>query len=425
LRSIIGAPKPDDVVEAGNGSSRPYDVVLMGVTGYTGRLVAECLLRRAPGGLSLGVAGRSRDKLDAALEELARAHPNAKELGVLVADSHDRAQLDALAKSTKVVCTTVGPYARHGAELVAACARHGTSYCDLTGEPHFIRHMIDAHHAQAEKTGARIVHASGFDSIPSDLGTWLLQRAATERFGRPAGRVRLVVERSKGGLSGGTLASMSNLIQEARSDRAVRKILTDPYSLTGGWRGPDGPDAQGVKFDSVLDGWTAPFIMASINTRVVRRTHALLGLPWGDDFSYSEVMRFPKGRKGALLATAVATGTAALALGFALPTRKLLERVLPQPGQGPSESSRQAGYFRIRLWGEGKDASGKPFRMSVRVADDRDPGYASTAEMLSQAALCLAEDELDSPGGVLTPASAMGDALLKRLRAVGLTFEVE
>jgi short subunit dehydrogenase-like uncharacterized protein len=408
-------------------NARPFDVVLWGATGYTGQLVAEYLTRSGPNELRLALAGRSEDKLRRVREELAGLEPRFADLPVVCADSHDRASLDALAAKTRVVCSTVGPYARYGSELVAACVEAGTDYCDLTGEPHWIRRMIDAHHRRATETGARIVCCCGFDSIPSDLGCFLLQQSAKERFDKPCRRVVLYVDRTRGGFSGGTVDSMKNLMEEAERDPWVRKVFADPYALNpeGERQGPDGRDDMGVH--RLPDGrWTAPFVMAAVNTRVVRRSNALMGYPYGKDFSYDERMRFPAGPKGLAIATGITGALGAFAAAMALkPTRNLLARtILPKPGQGPTREQREEGMYRIRMEGEGTDARGSSFVMTVRIEGDRDPGYAETAKMLGESALCLALDDLPTKGGLLTPASAMGMTLLERLRKADMTFAV-
>lgn len=403
-------------------SVRDLDIVLWGATGYTGRLVADYLAESPSArGVRWGIAGRDRAKLERIRSELGRP-----DLRVIVGDAGDRASLDELARQTKVVISTVGPYARYGAELVAACVAAGTHYCDLTGETPFVRRMIDAHHDAARERGTRIVHCCGFDSIPSDLGVWMMHTAAQARGGR-LHRVDAFFGESKGSFSGGTFASMLGIVDEARRDPEVRRVIGDPYGLDPRPRvgGPDGSDPRGVRYEPRLRRWTAPFVMAAINTRVVRRSNAVAGYPYGQDFRYTEVMSLPGGVKGAVAATAVAGAiggfVAATQIG---PLRKVLERRLPRPGEGPSPEQRAAGYFLVRLLAEG-EVDGAPLRLRGRVGDRRDPGYGSTSVMLSESALCLAKDPLTTPGGVLTPASAMGSALLERLRAAGMTFEVE
>ncbi len=400
-------------------AARTHDLVLFGATGYTGRLVAE-RIAHAGEPLRWALAGRDRTKLERVRAELAQQVPECADLPILVGDAHDPAAMDAIAVATKVVCTTVGPYALHGSELVAACARAGTDYCDLTGEVPWIRAMIDAHHARAEETGARIVHCCGFDSIPSDLGVLLLQEEMKRRHGRPAERVTSFFGESKGHFSGGTVASLLGVVDEAARNPDVRRTLGNPYSLDPDPKhdGPDGADVKGIGFDRAMRVFTAPFVMAAINTRVVRRSHALLGYPW-NGFAYKEVMSFPGTPRGLAMATGITAGIAGFLVATRVPPlRALLERRLPAPGEGPSAEERARGFFVVRVAGESNGD-----RLVVKVSDRADPGYGSTSKMLSQAALCLALDDLPTPGGVLTPATAMGFRLIERLRDAGLTLE--
>lgn len=396
-------------------TSRDLDLVLFGASGFTGRLVAEHLAgsRDRP---RWAIAGRNRGKLEA----LGLGVP------VLVADAHDRPALDALARRAKVVCTTVGPYARYGSELVAACAEAGTHYCDLTGEVPWMRRMIDRHHERARATGARIVHTCGYDSIPSDLGTWALQQEFVARFGRPAERVTALFGEMSGGLSGGTAASAAQTAAEADEDREVRRVLGNPYALDPDPHAarPPAPDETSIGWNRELRMFTVPFGMAQINTRVVRRAHALAGLPWGADFVYREVMSTPGSVRGAVMAAAITGAMGGIA--FALKRRRLRELLLrraPQPGEGPSRERRERGHWKVRFVGEG-GANGTASVLHYVASDRADPGYGSTAKMLGESALCLALDPLVSGGGVTTPSVAMGAALLARLRRAGLTFAV-
>ncbi len=405
-------------------SRRQFQVVLFGATGFTGKLVAEYLVGAAPEGLRWALAGRNLAKLEAVRAGLGPAYA---ELPLVVADSHDRAALDELASSTDVVCTTVGPYWSYGKELVAACAEAGTHYCDLTGETPFIRHSIDAHHERAGETGARIVHCCGYDSIPSDLGTLMLEDAMVEA-GAPAERVVTYVGPSKGGISGGTIASMLTILELAGEDRDLRRVLAKPYTLdpADGRGGVDGRDQVSPAYDAAIGQWTATFVMAAINTRVVRRTHALLGYPWGLGFSYQETMAVGDGLKGRVRAYGISAGLGAFVAAVSVPPLRALltDKVLPSPGEGPDEQTREAGYFRHLVLGWGADAS---HRMVGHVIGVKDPGYGETAKMLGESALCLALDGATLPdrAGVLTPATGMGQALIKRLRDAGMTFSVE
>lgn len=402
--------------------SREFDIVLWGATGYTGQLVADYLARNyldGDTGLRLALAGRNEEKVRRVAADIGRP-----ELPILLGDSFDSASLDAMTSRAAVVISTVGPYAKYGAELVAACVRNGTDYCDLTGETQFVRAMIDAHEQEAERTGARIVHCCGYDSIPSDLGTLMVQKAFKERHGKYASEVKMAAVDMRGAFSGGTIASMMNIVDELKENPSIRKVLGDPYALNPkGVRGPDKGDQTGARYDEDLGMWTAPFIMAAINTRIVRRSHALMGLPWGDGFRYSEVMGTGAGPKGLSRALSVAGGLVLFMASIALPfTRPFVEKKLPAPGEGPSEEARKRGRFKTLLV-----AIGNGNTLRGVVSDNRDPGYGSTAVMLSESALCLALEgaELDSPGGILTPASAMGPRLIDRLRKAGLTLAIE
>jgi short subunit dehydrogenase-like uncharacterized protein len=406
------------------GTDREFEIVLWGATGYTGRLVAERLATEpATRSLRWALAGRDRAKLEGVRAALAAAAPHVASLPILLGDAAEPRSLAAIAARTRVVCTTVGPYAKYGSELVAACVRAGTHTCDLTGELPWIRRMIDAHHEAARATGARIVHCCGFDSVPSDLGVWMLHDAM-RASGQQLARVDAFFGESSGGVSGGTVASLLGVVEEASRDPQVQRLLADPYALAPAPHegGPDGPDARGVAFEPRLGRWTAPFAMAAINTRVVRRSNAVAGFPYGKGFRYAERMSLPEGPRGLAAALAVAGGMLGFLAAMRLsPVRKLAGRWLPKPGQGPTPAQRARGHFVVRLFARGDGG----LSLRGQIEDHRDPGYGSTAVMLAESALCLARDPLESPGGVLTPASAMGGALLVRLRAAGMTWSVE
>ena len=388
---------------------REHDLVIFGATGFTGRLVAEYIKTRGEP-VRWAIAGRNKEKLDA----LGLGVP------VLVADAHDRAALDAIAKTARVICTTVGPFSKYGSDLVAACAAHGTHYCDLTAEVHWMREMIDKHHDEAHATGARIVHACGFDSIPSDLGCFLAQEEMIRRTGAPAKTITALYGEQSGGMSGGTAAS-ALVIAEAAEDREMRRRIGNPHALD-----PDPSAAQSAVRDEAKISWeprlkmfTIPFFMAFANTRIVRRGHALAGFPWGEAFRYREVMSTPGNAKGLAMAVGITGGLAGFAAIMKRPAlRARLAKRMPQPGDGPSLEKRTNGHWKVRFLAD--DAL-------VYIAADAhgDPGYASTAKMLGESALCLARDALTSPGGILTPAFAMGNALAERLRSAGLTFAAQ
>lgn len=407
-----------------DASNRSYDIVVYGASGFTGRLVVEYLAENYPVGepVRWAVAGRDRRKLDGVI---AKTRETGRQPDVLVADSGDPESLAKLARSSRVVLTTVGPYAKYGSDLVAACIKNGTHYCDLAGEAQWIRRMIDAHQPAAEKSGARIVNSCAFDSIPSDLGVFFLQREARARFGKPCTEVMLLVKAMKGGASGGTFASMLNVFEEARKDRSIRRLLGDPYGLNpdGERHGPDGRDQHGIRYSDDAGVWTAPFVMASFNTRIVRRTNALLDFDYGRGFRYSEAVNTGAGVGGwlkAAIATAALSGFM-LACASDFMRRNVVGKLVPAPGEGPSREQRENGFFDMRVFG--KTGDGELLR--VRVTGDRDPGYGSTSKMLSESALCLALDELGVGGGFWTPASAMGSPLIDRLTAnAGLSFEL-
>ena len=405
-------------------TTRQLDIVVFGASGFTGRLVVEYLLERygADGEVRWGVAGRNEAKLRGVLSDLGAT---SESIPVMVADSSDADALDAIASQTRVVLTTVGPYAKYGSELVAACVRNGTAYCDLAGEVQWMRKMIDQHQDEAQQSGARIVHACGFDSIPSDLGVWFLQRVANERFDAPCNRVSLLVRAMRGGMSGGTVASLLNVIEEGKQDRTIARQLVDPYTLNpeGERQGPDGRDQMSAAYNDQLGVWTSPFVMAIINQRVVRRTNALLDYVYGRDFRYNESVINGPGISGRLQALSTASGMGAFMLASSSDflRENLVKRLLPEQGAGPGRQARENGFFNLIL--AGTTAAGESIR--VRVTGDRDPGYGSTSKMIAESALCLARDELDVGGGFWTPASAMKDQLLGRLEAnAGLKFEV-
>ena len=408
-----------------HSGARPFDIIVWGASGFTGRLVTEYLAINYPPGESLrwAIGGRNREKLEGLVGELGLTD-NAPD--IVVANSHDPQAMLEMAGRTRVVLTTVGPYARYGSELVSACVSSGTHYCDLCGEVQWIRKMIDRHHEEAKKNGARIVMCCGFDSIPSDMGVWCLQKKARQLHDQQCNEMTLLVRAMKGGASGGTYASMLNAIEQARLDRTVAKILGDPYGLNpaGERDGPDGRDQRGAQFHTDAAVWTAPFVMATINTRVVRRSNALSGYAYGRDFRYTETTMTGTGLGGRIKASLMAVSLKLFVIAAAIPfTRKhLVQRLLPKPGEGPSATERENGFFKLVLVGKLPDGT----LMRLRITGDRDPGYGSTSKMLAESALCLAMDDLDVGGGCLTPSQAMGDALLDRLQQnAGLTFELE
>lgn len=402
---------------------REFDLVLFGATGFVGRLAAVYLAQHAER-FSWAIAGRDPVRLDALHRQLADA-PNRP--GVVVADSGDVAAVDAMAARTRVLITTAGPFARYGDPVVDACVRQRTHYADITGETVWVRGLIDRHHARAAADGTRIVPFCGFDSIPSDLGAFLVARHVQHVCGVPCEAVTAYF-RMFGGFNGGTLAS--NFERHARGD-AVRgrdPFLLDPDPRRDFDEIEANRDPVGPRFDPQVDAWVAPFIMGMINTRVVRRSAALYaawGEPYGPHFRYQEYTRFSGPLTGAK-ATAL-SGAAALfdaGVSFA-PTRALLARLLPQPGTGPAERLMERGWFKTELVGRGAD--GRTAR--AQIAFSGDPGNRATLRLLCESGLLLARDAAALPGGagrggVLTPATAFGDALVPRLRAAGFRIEV-
>ncbi len=403
-------------------AKREYDLIVWGATGFTGKWVAKHLYDlHNDSGLKWAIAGRSEQKL----AEVQQFMGDAKaQTPTLLADSNDLDSLRAMVKQTVSIISTVGPYAYYGSGLVQVCAEEGTHYVDLTGEVPWMRDMIDAHSYAAERSGARIVHSCGFDSIPSDMGTYYMQKEAQARFGQPLQKVKYALIKSKGGLSGGTAHSMLNIIKLAATDKKVRKVLTNPYALNPdpAKRGVDGPDQSGVEFNKDIDRWTAPFLMAGINTRIVRRSNALMNNEYGDDFAYSETMATGKGAKGYMAAKGISTAMKTMVvMGITGVGRSILSKILPAQGEGPKVDPEDPGFYLIQFNGE--TADGK--KLVGHLHGDGDPGYGSTSKMLAESGLSLAQDKLATKGGFWTPASAMGDALLERLQARGgLRFEI-
>ena len=401
-------------------TTREFDLILFGATSFVGQIMTRRLAERVDDDVTWAIAGRDPDKLAGVANEA-----GIDDVEQIVADAGDALAMSALARRAEVVASTVGPYALHGSALVAAVAAEGTDYCDLTGELQWVRRMIEEHQDAAAASGARIVNTCGFDSIPSDLGVWFTQQQALEQFGQPCTSIGLRVKAMKGGASGGTIASMLNLIEDLRADPDLRRALRSPYALAPADMrdGPPQPTVIAPRLDQASGEWIAPFVMAMLNERVVHRTHALLGRPWGDEFTYGEAMLAGAGPVGAAKAAAIAGALGSVAgMAAMAPSRNALARFLPAPGEGPSPAEQEAGYFDLRLFGRTDDGE----EIVTRVTGDRDPGYGSTAKMMTEAALAFADVPRDEVGGGFwTPASAFGDLLVDQLVAeAGLTFEV-
>ncbi|SKB90862.1 saccharopine dehydrogenase family protein [Sphingopyxis flava] len=386
--------------------TREFDIIVYGATGFTGRLVAEYLAAHYAGrgdAPKWAMAGRSAGKL-AEVRELIGAPGNTP---LVIADAGDPQSLDAMAARTRVILTTVGPYQLYGSALVAACVRQGTAYADLCGEPGWMREMIDTHQAAAQQSGARITFSCGFDSIPFDLGVLFLQAEAVKRHGIPAPRVKGRVRKMQGGASGGTIASLSETLRAVAKKPSLALLLQSSFALTPGFEGPHQPTGLIPEYDPAAGTWTAPFVMAPINTKNVHRTNFLLGHIWGKDLVYDEMVMTTIGDAGKAMAEAMAKANP---FGDA----KL------KPGEGPSKEQREQGFYDILFIGEYPD--GREVRASVQ--GDRDPGYGSTSKMLAETAMALLESK--GEGGVWTPGALLGELLIGRLtREAGLTFQIE
>tara|TARA_R110000751_G_scaffold12703_2_gene43542 strand:- start:10596 stop:11774 length:1179 start_codon:yes stop_codon:yes gene_type:complete len=388
--------------------SANYDVVIYGATGFTGRLVAEYMNTTYGVGkdVSWAMAGRSLDKLKTVRDEMGIP----KSVDLIVADASDPASLEAMVKSARCVLTTVGPYQLYGTPLVEACATQGVDYVDLSGEVAWMHDMIAAYEGTAKKSGARIVFSCGFDSIPFDLGVLFLQNEAMREFGTPAVRVKGRMRKMKGTFSGGTAASGRETMARAMRDPAVMAVLRNPFSLTGGFEGPDQPHGMSVQEDEDFGSWVAPFIMAPINTKNIHRSNAIMGHPYGTDFVYDEMMLTGPGEAGKAAAEMVAK------------SNTMGGDDGPKPGEGPSKEEREAGLYDFALLGITKNGD----RIRATVTGDKDPGYGSTSKIISEAAICLVKDCTDLGGGIYTPAAAMGLTLVGRLQShAGLTFSID
>ena len=399
---------------------REFDVILWGGTGFTGSLVVEYIYNNYKNkSLKWAIAGRSIEKLNKIRLKFADYS-----IPVISANSDDLASLQSMVKRTKVVCTTVGPYALYGSNLVKACVESKTHYCDLAGEVQWIRKMIDQYHQKAKSNNVKIVNCCGFDSIPSDMGVYFIYKDSL-KLNKTISKIEMRVAGAKGGISGGTYESLSNVNKEALKDNEIFKTVISPYGLNpiGEQSGPDKYDLRKVKFDKTSKNWIGPFIMAAINTKIVRRSNALSGYLYGKDFKYDEATLGGKGFNGRVKSVLMSIPLAIVML--AKPgsiIKKIVDKILPRAGEGPSKKDRENGYFNLRFYVTYKDGS----KSIAKVTGDRDPGYGSTSKMLSESAICLAMDKLDSLDGVITPSTAMGNNLLERLEnKSGLTFNIK
>ncbi len=388
---------------------KKFDIVVYGATGFTGQLVAEYLAAHYKNDKSLkwAMAGRNLDKLKSVRDAIGAP----ADTPLVVADASDPASLQAMVHDTKSVITTVGPYQNYGNELLAACIAAGTDYFDLCGEPVWMHQMIAKHEAAAQKSGARIMFSCGYDSVPFELGTFYVQKEAKRVFGAPAARVKGRVRAMRGTLSGGTAASAKATFDAVARDLSLVQILNNHFALTPGFEGPKQPKGNKPLYEEDLQSWTAPFAMATINTRNVHRSNMLMGFPYGKDFIYDEMVLTGPGEKG----EANAKKVMALNSGKTGPNA-------PKPGEGPSKEERENGLYDLLYVAVAPDGR----RVHASVKGDRDPGYGSTSKMIGECAICLLRDTPEVKAGIWTPGAAMGDRLIKRLTDhAGLTFAVE
>jgi len=388
-------------------SNREFGVVVYGATGYTGRLVCEYLNKQygVNGDVKWAMAGRSIEKLNQVRDEMGIP----KDVPLMVADANDPQSVLDMVNSTQVVLTVVGPYQKYGSDLVRVCSETGTDYVDLCGEPGWMHEMIAQHGEEAKKSGARIVFSCGFDSVPFDLGVHFLQNAAKKKLGKPLSRIKGRVRAMKGTFSGGTLESFRLTMQAAAKNPELIKVLTDPFALTETFSGAKQPSGMAPIYDEDLNSWSAPFVMATINTKNIHRSNFLLAHEYGDNFVYDEMMLTGPGEKGEAMAKAVEED-------------KSMANDPMQPGEGPSKEERETGFYDVLFAGSNDNGE----RLMASVKGDKDPGYGSTCKMISESAVCLLKNPKAASGGIWTPASAMGTLLIDRLQEnAGLSFQLE
>jgi short subunit dehydrogenase-like uncharacterized protein len=407
-------------------TSPKFDIIIFGATSFVGQILTRYMLNQfAVGGeLKWAIAGRSQNKLIELKLSLGTA---GEALDTLVADAADEDSLHSMCLSTRVIISTVGPYALYGEPLVKVCVALGTDYCDLTGEVQWIAKMLERYEDEAKKSGARIVNSCGFDSVPSDLGVYFLQHHANQKFGQTCSSIKMRVKKMKGAASGGTVASMTNIFKEVASNPALRKVLANPYAICPSDHGNTvrQDNMNRPQYDDDFNSWVAPFVMAVINTRIVHRSNTLVEGGYSQHFDYNEAMLTGKGLMGSGIAAGVGVGLGGFAMAAVIPpTRWVMEKfILPKPGEGPSIDAQEKGFYDLRFYGKTDDGQ----EIRCKVTGDQDPGYGSTAKMLGQAAACLAQDisKDDVQGGFWTPASVFGTQLITRLeKHAGLTFEI-
>ena len=408
-----------------------YDLIVFGATGFTGKLVVEYLLKNygiRNSRFTWAIAGRNKIKLEKLIKSLIHINKVTIDIDTFVVDSFDSNSLDILTSSCKVILSTVGPYLKYGLPLIKSCVKNKTNYCDITGEVPFIRDSIDKFHEEAKRNKCRIVHSCGFDSIPSDLGVLLLQKNSLKKYDTLCDEVNLYVQGINGGISGGTVASMVNIINYIKLYPNKRDMLKSPLSLNPVWETNnyvDQPTLKSIRWDKREKKWTCPFLMAGINTRIVRRTNAIADFPYGENFKYNEMSSYNRGLYGFLKALMMLTTLGLLQLTIKSKALFWILKnvVLPKPGEGPSKNKMKKGFFKMKLIGY----CNKTIKISVTVEGDSDPGYSATAKMLSEAALSilLNEDIIPKSYGVLTPASGIGLTLIHRLNDKNISFVVD
>jgi short subunit dehydrogenase-like uncharacterized protein len=383
--------------------ARTFDLILYGATGFTGKLVAGYLAERQHG-LRWAIAGRDREKL----AHLAKAIGQ-PDLPQLVADSQEQTALDEMAAMTRLVISTAGPYHLHGMPIASACARLGTDYVNISGEPLFAHDLIRDYQGIAEESGARLMISAGFDSIPAELGVWLLQDHAITTSGKPLRHVSNWVREFNGDFSGGTVAS-GKLTRSLASDDEVRRRLLDPFVLTRDFRGPKQPIMHKVRQDQTSGQWLAPFMMAPINSKNLHLSNYLQDLAYGEDFTYEEMQMAGAGEAGRANAEALAS--------YDLEA----DPEAPNPGEGPSAERQAAGSFEFLVTGQTQDGK----TLSVVVSGNGDPGYLGTSRMVVETAILMLENPYHPRGGVWVPAAAFKGELVKRLEQFApLRFEVQ
>ena len=397
---------------------KQFDIIIWGASSFTGQLVTEYLFNKyGSSKIKWAIAGRNLDKLERIRSEVAD-----KNIPIFIADSFDEDSLSKFVKKTNVVCSTVGPYSLYGTKLVKLCVENNTNYCDITGEAHWIRTIIDSFHEKAKSKKIKIVNSCGFDSIPSDMGVYFIQNEIKKVYKNYARSIKMRVAGIRGGISGGTYGSINNLLKEAYADKSVFKVLNNPYGLNPKDKmvGSDKKDLRKIIFDKESNSWIYPFIMAGINTKIVRRSNALSNFQYGKDFRYEEAMMSGRGISGFWKAILAIFPLAMVSLNPNSFLKKIVNSYMPKPGEGPGIDKRKNGFYNLRFYIT-IDEKRKAF---AKVIGDSDPGYGSTSKMLAESALCLAFDKLPEKYGVLTPSVAMGDSLLKRLQNnAGIDFK--